>query len=150
MALSGLLCRASCCAAPLLRGGRFYRGGLSRASSTALALALPISASSTSSSVVPLIRADYLRDSKRGYAQHRNTHDSNTEDISNTYFDVQDVDADRLTHFYWDSNDDADTPYSDFTLDNFFGEGEGDEWAGESLAFVDERDQPLLDEEYLK
>ncbi|CBZ28708.1 conserved hypothetical protein [Leishmania mexicana MHOM/GT/2001/U1103] len=148
MALSGLLCRASCYVAPSLSGTRLYRGVLSRASSTALAL--PNSASLTSSSVTPLSYAGSLREGRRGYAQQRNPHDSNTEDISNAFFDVQDVDADRLTHFYWDSNDDADTPYDTVSLDRPFGEGEADEWAGESLAFVDERDQLLLGEEYLK
>ncbi|GET90614.1 hypothetical protein, conserved [Leishmania tarentolae] len=148
MTLSALLCRANGYVAPLLSGRRFCRGALCRASSTALAL--PISASFTFSSVMPLSYAGSLWEGRRGYAPQRNPHDSNTEDISNTFFDVQDVDADRLTHFYWDSNDDADTPYGIASLDNLLGEGEADEWAGESLAFVDERDQLLLDEEYLK
>ncbi|KAG5497798.1 hypothetical protein GH5_02588 [Leishmania sp. Ghana 2012 LV757] len=147
MALTGLFCRASGCVAPLVSGARFYCAGLSRVFGTALAL--PIGASSTSSSAMPLGSAGVLREGKRGYARHRSQHDSNMEDISNTFFDVQDVDADRLTHFYWDSNEDADTPY-DPLLDSLLGEGEADEWAGESLAFVDERDQSLLDGEYLK
>ncbi|KAG5472250.1 hypothetical protein LSCM1_03649 [Leishmania martiniquensis] len=147
MALSGLLCRASGYVARLASDARFYRAGLRRV--FGIALALPIDASSTSSSVMRLSHAGVLREGKRCYARHRDQHDSNTEDISNTFFDVQDVDADRLTHFYWDSNEDANTPY-DPLLDSFLGEGEADEWAGESLAFVDERDQSLLDEEYLK
>lgn len=90
-----------------------------------------------------------LVEAKRCYARKPSVHDSTTEDISNTFFDVQDVDADRLTHFYWDSNDNADTPYDPFLLDSLLGEGEMDEWSGESLAYVDERDQQLLEEEYL-
>ncbi|KAK7200629.1 hypothetical protein NESM_000119100 [Novymonas esmeraldas] len=153
MALSGLLRRASssCCfAAPLLTGARLYRVGLSRPSSVA-ALALSGSTALTSSSVVPATVASAVRESRHGYARSRNPHDSHTEELGNTFFDVQDVDADRLTHFYWDSSDDADAPYDVSWLVNGAGEGEaGDEWAGESLAFVDARDQPLLDDEYLR
>ncbi|KAG5498541.1 hypothetical protein JKF63_02827 [Porcisia hertigi] len=148
MALPGLLRRASCCMPSVLSGTRFFQGGLSRAPATALAL--PLSPPSTSSSLVRLTHTSSFWEGKRGYSQDRSTHDSNKEDISSTFFDVQDVDADRLTHFYWDSNDDADTPYDALSLGSFFGESEADEWPGDSLAFVDDRDHPLLDEEYLK
>lgn len=87
---------------------------------------------------------------RRFYARKPNANDSNTEDVSHTFFDVQDVDADRLTHFYWDSNDNADTPYDTFLLDSLLSEGYGDEWSRESLAFVDERDHQLLEDEYLR
>ncbi|KPA83002.1 hypothetical protein ABB37_02735 [Leptomonas pyrrhocoris] len=91
-----------------------------------------------------------LAETKRRYAEKPNPHDSNTEDSSNTFFDVQDVNADRLTHFYWDSNDEADTPYDASLWDSLLGEGELDEWSGESLTFVDERDHQLLEKEYLQ
>jgi hypothetical protein len=109
-------------------------------------LGVPLSAGLSSSFAVP----SALVANKRGYTRKPNPHDSNTEDTSNTFFDVQDVDADRLTHFYWDSNDDADSPYDAALLDSLLGEGEADEWSGESPSFVDERDQQLLDVEYLK
>ena len=147
------------CATPALRraafsvpaiaspGLRFYRSSPRSSGPLSATLTAGLSSSATSS---PSCFAASLTQHKRSYACKTNRHDSNTEDVSNTFFDVQDVDADRLTHFYWDSNDDADTPYDAGLLDSWQGEGEMDEWSGESLRFVDKRDHPLLDEEYLR
>lgn len=141
MRATGVLRRLTAAAASPLR--TCHRAPISQTAASAPAsIAVGLSTSFVSSAA--------LTETKRGYARKPNPHDSNTEDLSNTFFDVQDVDADRLTHFYWDSNDNADSPYDTALLDSLLGEGEFDEWSGESLMFVDERDQPLLEEEYLR
>lgn len=86
----------------------------------------------------------------RGFARQprQSAHDSNDGQLSSTYFDIQDVDADRLTHFYWDRGEDSGSPYDDMLLSHFLS-GESDEWTGEGLGFVDGRDHELLEQEYL-
>ncbi|KAG8345537.1 hypothetical protein ERJ75_001243200 [Trypanosoma vivax] len=58
---------------------------------------------------------------------------------SATYFDAQDVDANRLNHHYWD---DADSPYCDIIL---LQEEGMDEFGN-----VDIRDRELLSHEFLQ
>lgn len=87
-----------------------------------------------------------------GSAGSRQPLDSDKSDVfSSQHFDLQDVDADRLTHFFWDRNEDGGSPYMmDDTMvseldevllmseDNF-----------ENAWFVDPRDRRLLFNEYL-
>lgn len=91
----------------------------------------------TAAAVVPLAMA------QRGIGS-RNPHDSNATPRASRHFDVEDVDADRLTHFYWDGEELS--PYELMHLMEAM--DEGDEWVGEVIYSVDPRDRPLLESEY--
>ncbi|KPI89782.1 hypothetical protein ABL78_1162 [Leptomonas seymouri] len=145
--VAGAMCR-TICTVPVtpLDSVRSYH---TTRRSSPMAVTFAVGSSNSFGSPCPRI-SHTLAIAKRCYAEKPNPHDSNTEDISNHFFDVQDVNADRLTHFYWDSNDEADTPYDPLLSDSLLGEGEMDEWLRESLMFVDERDLQLLEKEYLR
>lgn len=85
---------------------------------------------------------------------------SSSSPTSLQYFDLEDIDADRLTHDYWntatDNEEDGyldlfDNPYADFDRlsQTFLEEFAPDEWAGESAVYIDEADRALLDQEFV-
>lgn len=77
---------------------------------------------------------------------------SKSDAFATQHFDLQDVDADRLTHFFWDRGEEAGG--SPYLADDFMA-GEMDEVMlmgednFENAWFVDPRDRRLLFNEYL-
>ncbi|ORC91058.1 uncharacterized protein TM35_000074820 [Trypanosoma theileri] len=72
-----------------------------------------------------------------------NRHDSNNDELTSTYFDMQDVDADRLNHHYWNS---FGLPYEDMLL---MDECLLDENGVDITEQIPMRDRRLLRGEYL-
>ncbi|CCW61759.1 unnamed protein product [Phytomonas sp. EM1] len=65
--------------------------------------------------------------------------------FASKHFDFQDVDADRLTHFYWDRNEDGN-PYQVVPEFQWMGE---DEFEQDNLTHVSMEDRKYLISEYL-
>ncbi|KEG09317.1 hypothetical protein DQ04_05421000 [Trypanosoma grayi] len=76
---------------------------------------------------------------------HHSRHDSNKEELASRYFDLQDIEVDRLTHHYWD---DVASPYIDTLLldEDFMQEDDADAAAH----VLPQEDRHLLSREYLQ
>ncbi|CCW67942.1 unnamed protein product [Phytomonas sp. Hart1] len=66
-------------------------------------------------------------------------------EFASKHFDFQDVDADRLTHFYWDRSEDGN-PYQSAPDFQWMGE---DEFEQDNLAHISLEDRKYLTSEYL-